>query len=124
MHARLLTLVMQLGLSNGDVLEAYPYYLESCATSETSDESSMEVDSEVTTEDVRYVTIKVASEHDGELWFKLRENTQIKKVTEAFCDRVGLVMDHCIFWFDGAPLPQANTPVSVSGSSLSRECGC
>lgn len=46
--------------------------------------------------------------------FKIKRNTQLKKLMQAYCDRQGLQMNAIRFMFDGNHLGPETTPCEVS----------
>lgn len=49
--------------------------------------------------------------------FKIKRNTQLKKLMQAYCDRQGFQMASIRFMFDGNPLGPEATPSEVSQPS-------
>ena len=45
--------------------------------------------------------------------FKIKRNTQLKKLMQAYCDRQGFQMSTIRFMFDGNPLGPEATPSEV-----------
>ena len=46
--------------------------------------------------------------------FKIKRNTQLKKLMQAYCDRQGFQMSTIRFMFDGNPLGPDTTPSEVN----------
>lgn len=46
--------------------------------------------------------------------FKIKRNTQLKKLMQAYCDRQGFQMNTIRFMFDGNPIGPETTPSEVS----------
>lgn len=46
--------------------------------------------------------------------FKIKRNTQLKKLMQAYCDRQGFQMNTIRFMFDGNHLSEDTTPSEVS----------
>ena len=53
--------------------------------------------------------------------FKIKRNTQLKKLMQAYCDRQGFQMNTIRFMFDGNHLGPETTPAEVSSTSSSTE---
>ena len=48
---------------------------------------------------------------DGaEVYFKIRRNTALKKLMDAYCKKQGVNRQSVRFLFDGAPLDESKTP--------------
>ena len=45
--------------------------------------------------------------------FKIKRNTQLKKLMQAYCDRQGFQMSTIRFMFDGTPIGAETTPSEV-----------
>ena len=50
--------------------------------------------------------------------FKIKRNTQLKKLMQAYCDRQGFQMSTIRFMFDGNPLGPDTTPSEVNQYSV------
>ena len=55
--------------------------------------------------------------------FKIKRNTQLKKLMQAYCDRQGFQMSTIRFMFDGNPLGPEATPSEVSQYLWGCTCG-
>jgi small ubiquitin-related modifier len=56
------------------------------------------------------VSLKVVNADGGEMYFKIKRSTQLKKLMEAYCKKQGISRSSVRFLFDGAPLDETKTP--------------
>lgn len=56
------------------------------------------------------LSIKVKDQQGGELAFKIKRNTKLSKVKEAFCKNKGLDPNHVRFMFDDHRIAHDETP--------------
>eukprot|EP01064_Diplonema_japonicum_P034280 TRINITY_DN7062_c0_g1_i1.p2 TRINITY_DN7062_c0_g1~~TRINITY_DN7062_c0_g1_i1.p2 ORF type:complete len:104 (+),score=37.85 TRINITY_DN7062_c0_g1_i1:43-312(+) len=56
------------------------------------------------------VSLKVVNADGAEVYFKIRRNTALKKLMDAYCKKQGVSRAAVRFLFDGAPLDDAKTP--------------
>jgi small ubiquitin-related modifier len=57
-----------------------------------------------------HITLKVKSQDGGELLFKIKRNTQLKKLMDAYCSRNGISPSTVRFLFDGQRIMESSTP--------------
>ena len=57
--------------------------------------------------------LKVVAEDGDEIYFKLRAQTQLQKLMQAFCTRQGIPMANARFTFDGKLLGKTDTPAAL-----------
>ena len=60
-----------------------------------------------------HLNIKV-SDNNNEVFFKIKRNTKLEKLMNAFCERQGKTMGSLRFLFDGSRVQPGDTPDSVS----------
>jgi hypothetical protein len=60
-----------------------------------------------------HLNIKV-TDNTNEVFFKIKRNTELRKLMEAFCSRQGKDVKTCRFMFDGDRVAASDTPDSVS----------
>ncbi|CAI2383127.1 unnamed protein product [Moneuplotes crassus] len=60
------------------------------------------------------INIKVKNQDGGEIFFKIRRGTMLKKLMDAYCQRQGLMVSTCRFIFDGERIKETDTPDSLS----------
>ena len=58
----------------------------------------------------KQVSLKVVNADGAELFFKIRRNTVLKKLMDAYCKKQGVNRSAVRFLFDGSPLDDAKTP--------------
>ncbi|XP_014521851.1 small ubiquitin-related modifier 1-like [Vigna radiata var. radiata] len=57
-----------------------------------------------------HITLKVKGQNDNEVFFRIKRNTQLKKLMDGYCDRESVDFDSIVFLFDGHPLRAEQTP--------------
>lgn len=62
--------------------------------------------------EVEHLNIKV-TDNNNEVFFKIKRNTQLKKLMLAFCERQGKQMSTVRFLFDGTRVRPEDTPQTV-----------
>lgn len=62
---------------------------------------------------VEHVNLKVCGQDGSVVQFKIKKNTQLKKLMNAYCDRQGLDAAQIRFRFDGTPIQDTDTPTSL-----------
>lgn len=62
---------------------------------------------------VEHVNLKVCGQDGSVVQFKIKRNTQLKKLMSAYCDRQGLDQNQIRFRFDGTPIQDTDTPTSL-----------
>jgi len=60
-----------------------------------------------------HVNLKVCGQDGSVVQFKIKKNTQLRKLMAAYCDRQGLDINQIRFRFDGTPLQDSDTPISL-----------
>ena len=57
------------------------------------------------------IHLKVRSQDDDEVFFKIKRSTQLKKLMDKYCERQGISnINNVRFLFDGERLVETNTP--------------
>ncbi|KAJ9441782.1 Ubiquitin-like protein pmt3/smt3 [Diplonema papillatum] len=56
------------------------------------------------------VSLKVVNADGAEVYFKIRRNTPLKKLMDAYCKKQGVSRSAVRFLFDGSPLDDSKTP--------------
>lgn len=59
---------------------------------------------------VEQLTLKVKSQDGNEIFFKIKKNTQLKKLMDAYCSRNGVIPSTVRFLFDGDRVQESATP--------------
>jgi hypothetical protein len=59
-----------------------------------------------------HINIKV-TDNNNEIFFKIKRNTQLKKLMDAFCERQGKARNLVRFCFDGIRVLDQDTPNTV-----------
>lgn len=67
---------------------------------------------------VEHLNIKV-TDNNNEVFFKIKRNTALKKLMDAFCERQGKQFSTVRFLFDGTRVRPEDTPDTVSGLIIS-----
>ncbi|XP_076916400.1 small ubiquitin-related modifier 1-like [Bidens hawaiensis] len=57
-----------------------------------------------------HINLKVKGQDGNEVFFRIKRNTQLKKLMNAYCDRQSLQMNSIAFLFDGRRLQAEQTP--------------
>lgn len=79
-----------------------------------SDERVDDVKPEVAAEGAAdQINIKVKSPEGSSMFFKVKANTKLSKVMNAFCSRSGKDMKALRFFFDGERIQETDTPASI-----------
>lgn len=60
-----------------------------------------------------HVNLKVCGQDGSVVQFKIKKNTQLKKLMNAYCDRQGLDINQIRFRFDGTPINETDSPASL-----------
>ena len=66
------------------------------------------------TTNAEQLNLKVKSQDGEEVFFKIKNTTQLKKLMDAYCQRQGLAASNVRFLFDGERLHEAQTPKELS----------
>jgi len=77
---------------------------------ETRDEED-EIKSEYKTS--KHINIKVVNSEGNEVFFKIKKNTKLRKLMDAYCKRQGLVNGSVRFSFDGNRVNPETTPDDI-----------
>ncbi|CAI0397376.1 unnamed protein product [Linum tenue] len=59
------------------------------------------------------IDLKVKSQDGGEVFFKIKKNTPLKKLMNAYCDRQSMDFNAVVFLFDGRKIRPEQTPVEL-----------
>ncbi|RDX71401.1 Small ubiquitin-related modifier 1, partial [Mucuna pruriens] len=57
-----------------------------------------------------HINLKVKGQDGNEVFFRIKRNTQLKKLMNAYCDRQSVDMNSIAFLFDGRRLRAEQTP--------------
>ena len=60
-----------------------------------------------------HVNLKVCGQDGSVVQFKIKKATQLKKLMNAYCDRQGLDINQIRFRFDGTPINDTDSPLSL-----------
>jgi small ubiquitin-related modifier len=60
-----------------------------------------------------HINLRVQSQDGSTVHFKIKKNTPMKKLMQAYCDRKGIRMDSIRFVFDGTIITSDHTPVQL-----------
>merc|ERR1712088_893535 len=60
-----------------------------------------------------HVNLKVCGQDGSVVQFKIKRNTQLRKLMNAYCDRQGLDVNQIRFRFDGTPINDTDSPSSL-----------
>ncbi|XP_064291777.1 small ubiquitin-related modifier 3-like [Passer domesticus] len=59
------------------------------------------------------IDLKVVGPDGSVVQFRMKRQTPLSKLMEAYCSRQGLSMRHIMFLFDGQPIKEADTPAQL-----------
>ncbi|BET00476.1 small ubiquitin-related modifier-like [Nesidiocoris tenuis] len=68
---------------------------------------------EVKAGEAEHINLKVMGQDNAIVQFKIKKHTPLRKLMNAYCDRAGLAMAAVRFRFDGQPINEADTPLSL-----------
>ncbi|KAI3787132.1 hypothetical protein L1987_41365 [Smallanthus sonchifolius] len=60
-----------------------------------------------------HINLKVKGQDGNEVFFRIKRNTQLKKLMNAYCDRQSVEMNSIAFLFDGRRLRAEQTPIEL-----------
>ncbi len=60
------------------------------------------------------LTLKVKSQNQDEVHFKIKKNTPLKKLMERYCDRINVPINSANFVFEGEKIFHYNTPLQLN----------
>jgi small ubiquitin-related modifier len=60
-----------------------------------------------------HINLKVTGQDGSVVHFKIKKNTQLRKLMNAYCDRTGVKASAMRFRFDGQPVGETDTPVQL-----------
>ncbi|XP_025200563.1 small ubiquitin-related modifier 2-like [Melanaphis sacchari] len=60
-----------------------------------------------------HINLKVLGQDNAVVQFKIKKNTQLRKLMNAYCEKTGLVFDTVRFRFDGQAINVTDTPASL-----------
>merc|ERR1711881_785318 len=60
-----------------------------------------------------HVNLKVCGQDGSVVQFKIKRNTQLRKLMQAYCDRQGLDVNQIRFRFDGPPIQDTDSPATL-----------
>lgn len=62
----------------------------------------------------QHINLRVVAPDGGEVYFKIKRNTQLTKLMSAYCDRQALSPNSVRFLFDGQRLKDQDTPDALN----------
>ncbi|XP_067664147.1 small ubiquitin-related modifier 2-A-like [Haliotis asinina] len=65
---------------------------------------------EIKPENSEHINLKVAGQDGSVVHFKIKKNTQLRKLMSAYCQRVGIQAQQVRFRFDGNPINESDSP--------------
>lgn len=63
--------------------------------------------------ETEHINLKVLGQDNAIVQFKIKKHTPLRKLMTAYCDRVGIAMATMRFRFDGQPINETDTPISL-----------
>ncbi|XP_003396975.1 small ubiquitin-related modifier 3 [Bombus vosnesenskii] len=60
-----------------------------------------------------HINLKVLGQDSAVVQFKIKKHTPLRKLMNAYCDRVGLAIAAVRFRFDGEPINELDTPTTL-----------
>lgn len=60
-----------------------------------------------------HINLKVLGQDSAVVQFKIKKHTPLRKLMNAYCDRVGLAIAAVRFRFDGQPINELDTPMTL-----------
>ncbi|XP_067001807.1 small ubiquitin-related modifier 3 [Anabrus simplex] len=60
-----------------------------------------------------HINLKVLGQDNAIVQFKIKKHTPLRKLMNAYCDRVGIAMATMRFRFDGQAINESDTPISL-----------
>ncbi|XP_076170130.1 small ubiquitin like modifier [Ptiloglossa arizonensis] len=60
-----------------------------------------------------HINLKVLGQDSAVVQFKIKKHTPLRKLMNAYCDRVGLAIAAVRFRFDGQPINELDTPTTL-----------
>ncbi|XP_015602531.1 small ubiquitin-related modifier 3 isoform X2 [Cephus cinctus] len=60
-----------------------------------------------------HINLKVLGQDNAVVQFKIKKHTPLRKLMNAYCDRVGLAIAAVRFRFDGQPINEKDTPTTL-----------
>jgi len=86
---------------------------------ETRDEETRDEEDEIKSEfrTSKHISIKVVNSEGNEVCFKIKKNTKLRKLMDAYCKRQGLVNGSVRFSFDGNRVNPEMTPDDIGMQS-------
>jgi len=75
-----------------------------------SEETKPDVKPDVATGSSEHINLKVTGSDGSVVHFKIKRNTPLKKLMQAYCDRQGFQINTIRFMFDGNSVGQDSTP--------------
>lgn len=60
-----------------------------------------------------HINLKVLGQDNAVVQFKIKKHTPLRKLMNAYCDRVGLAIAAVRFRFDGQPINELDTPTTL-----------
>ncbi|KAK6173383.1 small ubiquitin-related modifier 3 [Patella vulgata] len=60
-----------------------------------------------------HINLKVTGQDGSVVHFKIKKNTPLRKLMSAYCNRAGITVGAVRFRFDGNPMDDDDTPLSM-----------
>ncbi|XP_053973645.1 small ubiquitin-related modifier 3 [Hylaeus anthracinus] len=60
-----------------------------------------------------HINLRVLGQDSAVVQFKIKKHTPLRKLMNAYCDRVGLAIAAVRFRFDGQPINELDTPTTL-----------
>ena len=65
------------------------------------DTEPLQTNEQLSSVEKEYINLRVCSQDGNEVYFKIRKNTDMKKLMTAYCERVGVTQDSTRFLYNG-----------------------
>ncbi|PIA38098.1 hypothetical protein AQUCO_02800028v1 [Aquilegia coerulea] len=72
--------------------------------------NSEQEETKPSTDQLVHINLKVKDQNQNEVFFRIKRNTQLKKLMTAYCDRQSVDPNTIVFLFDGRRLKETQTP--------------
>jgi small ubiquitin-related modifier len=60
------------------------------------------------------LTLRVKSQDQDEIHFKIKKNTPLKKLMQKYCDRINVALNSASFVYEGEKIFNYNTPLQLN----------
>eukprot|EP01117_Protostelium_nocturnum_P016355 TRINITY_DN645_c0_g1_i1.p1 TRINITY_DN645_c0_g1~~TRINITY_DN645_c0_g1_i1.p1 ORF type:complete len:102 (-),score=32.28 TRINITY_DN645_c0_g1_i1:27-332(-) len=79
----------------------------------STEDSQANTGSSQASEDPNTINLRVVSQDGNEVYFKIKKQTSLKKLMDAYCQRQAVDPNSIRFLYDGARITPENTPKEV-----------